>query len=138
MPRYWALIILSIVYRLGGVVLLILTILSTFAFVSVADDSDQIIIPTFPPLPTFPPFPDFSFNPQEQPILPFPDINTNQVTAQISQTLGAFAGVFVLVWGLLASVGLFALGQFLVLMIDVEYNMRVTAHGLETRAARRG
>lgn len=145
-PRYWALIILSVIYRIGGAICLVITIISVFAFTATAEDIEQPA-----PLPTFPAPPQIQI-----PILPtleilefeipefnfrqpptFPTVDTGQLTTSLKTALGGFAALFVLIWGLAASIGLYALGQFLVLMIDHEENMRITARGLESRVRRK-
>lgn len=133
-PRYWALIILSVIYRVAGGICLVITLLSVFAFASVAQDVEQPI--PFPTLPPFPELPDFSileipeFNLEQPPQLP--NIDARQITA----ALGRFAAIYILVFGLASSLGIYALGQFLVLMIDHEENMRLTADGLAQRVRR--
>lgn len=134
MSRYWALIILSVVYRLGGVLIFVLTLLAMFSLTAWADNSHQpIVFPTLAPFPTFPPFPDFSFS--SPPPLPFPT-NPDQLANQL-RALGAFSALLIFIGGSLLSLCLYAAGQFLDMMIDIEYNMSVAANGLQARLRRR-
>jgi len=140
-PRYWALLLLSIVLRLGGVMALVLTVVAMFAFASFTSsaapiDSQPIPFPTQPPffemprfeMPTF----DFQLPPQ------LPALDAESLARQITGVVGGFATVVVLFWGVLTSIGLYASGQFLILLINHEENMRIAAESLQARMVRRG
>lgn len=122
MPRFWALMLLSLVLKAGSVLVLMLTIygiLTVAANAAPIPATDQVLPPPLPPIPTFE-LPDLVMPTFELPDLNFDSSEMRQATQQLT----VMFVVSSIVGGLIWSLALYGAGQFIDLMLQIEVNTR--------------
>jgi hypothetical protein len=112
MPRFWALWLVSIILRGAGVVWIVFTILTTIVMAVSAQQVQPLQTIPLPQMPTLAPF--------VMPEMPNFNVITN-AAAGVTVWALVFGFVLSLFYGLI----LYAVGQFIVLMLSIEQSVRL-------------
>lgn len=104
--RYPILHFTSLAYRVLGVACAILTLVAAITLLSRALSASEIINPV-----------------------------TGEQLGDVVKVVGSTVALYILIGGIFASLSMFAVGEFIKLMIDIEQNTRDTHHAIERRRA---
>lgn len=112
MPRFWALWLLSVILRGAGVVWVVFTILTTIVMAVSAQQVQPLQTIPLPQMPTLAPF-------------VMPEMPNFNVITNAAAGVTVWALVFGFFLSLLYGLILYAIGQFIVLMLSIEQSVRL-------------